>query len=316
MSEKRSDLLQAVLDAPESETPRLVLADWLMQQGDPRGDFISSQCALLGRLSRRRRKDLRRHVAELLEEQGAEWAALAAPVAAKRLSYKQRQTQGGTAWRFRRGFIESLIADADALVSDGAPLWDVEPVIRLEIMGATSESMAELAEQPFLSRVRYLAIRGRIGDHGVDALAASPHLAGLVRLNLNSTGMSDKGAISLARAENLSCTMLALTGNDIGDEGVAALAGSAVLSSVERLYLARNPISDVGVMALAASPHVGQLRKLGINTLEELSDDGAEALASSPNLTHLERIEIDQCDEIGRKGLTSLERRFADVKTG
>ena len=315
MSEMRSDLLQAVLDSPDSETPRLVLADWLMQQGDPRGDFISSQCALTGRLSRRRRKDLQKHVAELLDEQGAEWTALARPLAPQRLGYKQRQAHGGNAWLFRRGFIESLIADADALVADGAPLWDTEPVFRLEIMGAKSKVMAELAEQPFLSRVRYLAIRGKIGDRGVAALAASPHLGNVIRLNLINAGIGDKGAASLAQAASLSsCAMLALSGNDIGDAGLSALAESAVLAPVERLYLARNPISDVGIMALAASPHVGKMRELGLGTLEELSDDGAEALASSPNLTSLERLEIDQCD-LGRKGIASLEHRFADVRT-
>src|SRR4051794_30578620 len=39
-------LLAEVLAAPESDGPRLVLADWLQQSGDPRGEFIAVQCAL------------------------------------------------------------------------------------------------------------------------------------------------------------------------------------------------------------------------------------------------------------------------------
>lgn len=39
-------LLQAVLDDPGDDAPRLVLADWLEERGDPRGEFIRVQVAL------------------------------------------------------------------------------------------------------------------------------------------------------------------------------------------------------------------------------------------------------------------------------
>jgi uncharacterized protein (TIGR02996 family) len=39
--------LQAILDAPADDTPRLVYADWLEEHGQPdRGEFIRVQCAL------------------------------------------------------------------------------------------------------------------------------------------------------------------------------------------------------------------------------------------------------------------------------
>jgi uncharacterized protein (TIGR02996 family) len=37
---------QAILDSPDDDTPRLVYADWLEEQGDPRGEFIRLQCLL------------------------------------------------------------------------------------------------------------------------------------------------------------------------------------------------------------------------------------------------------------------------------
>ena len=174
--------------------------------------------------------------------------------------------------------------------------------------------MQALAEQPFLARVRYLTIDGQIKDRGVAALADSLHLGNLDRLNLLDTGMSDKGAVRLAEAENLSCSMLALSGNEIGDEGVAALADSPVLASVERLYLARNPIGDDGVIALANSPHLGKLRELGLGTLEDLSDEGARALVDSPHLTALDKLEVDCCYDLSSKMLASMNRRFARLK--
>lgn len=33
------ELLQVILEDPENDTPRLIYADWLDDQGDPRGEF-------------------------------------------------------------------------------------------------------------------------------------------------------------------------------------------------------------------------------------------------------------------------------------
>jgi uncharacterized protein (TIGR02996 family) len=38
--------LQAILEAPDDDTPRLIYADWLEEQDDPRGEFIRVQCQL------------------------------------------------------------------------------------------------------------------------------------------------------------------------------------------------------------------------------------------------------------------------------
>jgi uncharacterized protein (TIGR02996 family) len=59
--------LQAILDAPDDETPRLVYADWLEDNGDEaRGRLIRAQCAA-ARLDENdpRRKELEREAADL-----------------------------------------------------------------------------------------------------------------------------------------------------------------------------------------------------------------------------------------------------------
>src|SRR5712664_4048321 len=38
--------LQAIIDNPEDDTPRLRFADWLAERADPRGEFIRTQCRL------------------------------------------------------------------------------------------------------------------------------------------------------------------------------------------------------------------------------------------------------------------------------
>lgn len=44
MSADEQALIAAVAVAPDDDTPRLVLADWLMERGDARGAFIALQC--------------------------------------------------------------------------------------------------------------------------------------------------------------------------------------------------------------------------------------------------------------------------------
>jgi uncharacterized protein (TIGR02996 family) len=38
--------LQAIIESPEDDAPRLVYADWLEERGDPRGEFLRLECRL------------------------------------------------------------------------------------------------------------------------------------------------------------------------------------------------------------------------------------------------------------------------------
>jgi uncharacterized protein (TIGR02996 family) len=40
------DFIQEILASPDDDTPRLIYADWLEEQGDPLGEFIRVQCEL------------------------------------------------------------------------------------------------------------------------------------------------------------------------------------------------------------------------------------------------------------------------------
>ena len=39
-----SDFIAEIVADPDSIQPRLVYADWLSENGDPRGDYIRAQC--------------------------------------------------------------------------------------------------------------------------------------------------------------------------------------------------------------------------------------------------------------------------------
>jgi uncharacterized protein (TIGR02996 family) len=295
------ELLQAVLDAPLDDGPRMVLADWYMQRGDPRGELIVAQCQLTGRgLSPAARKERAERVERVLGEHQSTWAAPAREIASQ--------------WRFRRGFIDKITGTADRVLAGWQALWAVEPVVALELTEVDAGAAARLAGSPLLGRIKHLTIRGEIGDEGAEALAASPLLSGLERLNLKDNDIGDEGAICLARASLKSCRRLALTGNPIGDEGAAALARSADLAGLEALFLSRTAITDTGVAALARSPHLGGLSMLSLGTLDELTDQGARALLESTALRSLRRLEVDVCYEISGKMLGALRKRWPALR--
>jgi uncharacterized protein (TIGR02996 family) len=46
MTDRERELREAIEAAPDDDAPRLILADWLGEQGDPLGELIAVQCAL------------------------------------------------------------------------------------------------------------------------------------------------------------------------------------------------------------------------------------------------------------------------------
>src|SRR5437764_8755275 len=88
--------LASILDAPDDDSPRLIYADWLDEQGDAdRAEFIRVQCTLYAApAGDPRRPAWRSRQAALLAGHQAEW--LGPP---RGLFYL---------WEFRRGFLEEV----------------------------------------------------------------------------------------------------------------------------------------------------------------------------------------------------------------
>jgi uncharacterized protein (TIGR02996 family) len=84
--------LQAILDSPDDDAPRLVLADWLEEQGYPqRAEFIRVQCRLAALdADDPDRMALRERQLELLEAHREEWAFGLKPLAGKARPLFQR----------------------------------------------------------------------------------------------------------------------------------------------------------------------------------------------------------------------------------
>ena len=140
----------------------------------------------------------------------------------------------------------------------------------------------ELARCPLTALTRLTLEFNEMGDEGAEALAASPHLAGLRELFLNRTNLGPLGMKALVSSPNLSqLRTLDVGNNHIGDGGVQALAAFPHLANLTTLLLGTNGISDLSMAALVRSPHLFRLRNLDLSE-NDLTDAGALILAEAP----------------------------------
>jgi uncharacterized protein (TIGR02996 family) len=274
----------------DDDTPRLVYADWLAENGqDDRAEFIRVQIEL-ARLpswdATRVRLRLREQV--LLERHGEAWLAELPKVE-------------GARWEgFRRGIVaEVTFASFEAMRANAhacravAPVeavtvrWPrrreakraVKPIAELRELSLTGmvaheEEVERLADSPQLATLRTLTARGLWADT-LHLLVASPHLAGLKALRLPSNNLGNAGLRALIRAASLtSLEELDLSAQVrherynrdpiIRAAGMGALMGWSGLAGVRSLNLSGNDVSRDGLRALLRSPHAAALKELSL----------------------------------------------------
>jgi uncharacterized protein (TIGR02996 family) len=292
-------LLDAARDAPEDDTPRLALADWLEENGGEadaaRAAFVRLQVEL-ARTSTKdaRRPGLLRRARRLQKEHEASWLGP--------LGEKARTCE------FSRGLVHALVfpyrlysrALTDWLGQEAGAWVEVLRVGTLNPPG-----MARFARFPQLAKsVTDLVVYGKF-DPGVAATLLALPLRRLRKLRLGACGLGETDARTLAAAPLLGqLTALDLSGNGIGDGGAAALAGSPSVAGLTALKLTANGITAAGARALAASPHVANLRHLDLGN-NYLTEEGACALAASPFLANLTSLSL-WFTAVGSEGAAAL----------
>src|SRR5262245_23767263 len=118
-----SAFLRAIHDRPDDDGPRLVYADWLDEQGDPRGEFIRLQCDLaqLGE-DDPRRPGLEWREADLRRAHDRGWRA-------------ELPARPGITWgSYERGFVWSVVAETPlAFLEHATAVLAAAPVQRLRV---------------------------------------------------------------------------------------------------------------------------------------------------------------------------------------
>ena len=170
---------------PEDDTPRLILADWLEEHGDSRGEFIRLQCR--GPPSQERR------AAPSLPAQAGRPAAREAPrVLAGTAVAAEAHTRCNSAevW-FTRLHKAVVPRRLPVRAQDWIEAWGwVEEVNLTDI-----HKSPDVFEKPIARQITALNLsHNDLADAGVEALARSPHLEGLLSLSLYFTQIRPEGA--------------------------------------------------------------------------------------------------------------------------
>jgi uncharacterized protein (TIGR02996 family) len=271
--------LDAVIETPDDDTPRLVYADWLDRRGDPRAEFIRVQIDLERLpLDHSRRDTLERRERELLDKHAREWAEPLHPLVRE--------------WVFRRGFIERVGMSLEVPASFIAELLRLAPIRHIRDTGQFCELDGMVEALPYLRRLTGLEFWGLYGvdNEKVKQLLQSPHLAGLDTLILhhdrNGSFIDDDVLIRWLLPQPDVQTYLPGMEPPPRMPALRELAVNVDGSS-------RGPSAAV-VRAMARSPLLSELRKLDLSH-SRLDIETVEDLGGSPYLSKLEELDLGHC---------------------
>jgi len=303
--------LHAIREAPEDDVPRLVLADWFEDNGDPqRAEFIRTQIRLDGDLSSEERRALESREKELLAANAARWLG---PLAAKpwdttfhrgtarpkiqtgRLLssakvLKQAQEHftpalvtelhaEGTTSRWKGLFKLSLLEDLTGLVLGGCKMSEAD--------------VQTLAASPRLHNLRHLAVCGAASPYrgleriGMTALIESPHLRRLTGLNFCNYPLNHAAVELLTKQTPWpALTSLNLDTTPLHDYTLGLLLKAPWKPQLTDLSVFRSVIHDEAVQWLVRDLAPARPRRLGLGG-NRVADGGAAVIAASEHLSEL-----------------------------
>jgi uncharacterized protein (TIGR02996 family) len=290
-------LEDALAEDPDDLAAHMAYADYLQEQGDPRGEFISVQLALEdeGRPAAERER-LQKRERALLKEHRARFLGRMAPFFRR---------NGESRYRFARGWLDTL--DITFLSVHHARALAHAPETRLlrhlilrdlfcETAGdfppekgipADTSYPAQyvLPQAEFLGNVRVLQV-GELEEtvnlcyYGGETLPAFlARLPRLRELNAHVAGV-DRGEL-LATLEDLpELNTLRLQGFDFGNDGCRELVRSGLLKRLKVLQVRFAYIDDEGAQALARCKDLRNLELLDLS-LNWLTGVGVAALGKT-----------------------------------
>ncbi|MGA3242378.1 MAG: TIGR02996 domain-containing protein [Bryobacteraceae bacterium] len=190
-------LLQAILEFPELDPPRLAYAAWCEEQGDEatkaRGEFIRTQIAIsqtsLEILNSGGAAGLQNRVKALLDTYGNTWAAPISPFVEN--------------YTFVRGFIGLIKLSARSLIDNAAAIFALAPVQHVDLTAVRDVSEDLFAAQQ-LKKLHSLSMDScGLYDFHVRLLADSPCVIRIGWLSLANNHLDLGAAEALAESRNL-----------------------------------------------------------------------------------------------------------------
>ncbi len=304
-------LLAACRARPADDLPRLVLADWLDENGDPdRAEFVRVQVELSHPTAdARRTAELRARQTDLLKSHFRMWLGsltgmlldLQFPPAAregpKPIFPKDQPGERYNRWAFRRGLVSLRLRTHAEWLSDArirawlkSDLHHWLEQVDLTFSGVDDFVKADLPDE----------LHGRIHlTLGIDALGTLHTVARQCRQlalssnytalrSLETDGLSGLFVEQITNAEVSHLIQLTAPCGSEADRAASHIA-SAPFTSLSSLDI--GPISASGLRALIASPYLGNLTELNL-VGSPIGDAGMSALCRSRLAETLRSVEF------------------------
>jgi uncharacterized protein (TIGR02996 family) len=317
----RSTLEDAIAANFDDRAAHAAYADYLHEQGDPRGELIQVQLALEDPgCTGQARKALKEREQDLLGRHERAWLG---PPLAQGLFDKRNGKEGHAFWN--RGWLEEIylwwlgLAEAHALAT--CPV--ARMLQRLEVRyvpwnGAADPedgvpegvdsppSLYPLDRAPFLPQLRWLRV-GEPVDHDEEVYSSTAHADGLVEVVARTRHLEELEVFAprldlagLFKLTNLTRLRHLVLYHGREDHPLHLLADNPSFSALERLRIhpahADQPSSGSflrreEVVALLRSPHFPALRHLHLHA-SDLGDEGCDEIVSSGILGRLETLDL------------------------
>lgn len=266
MAKPSKESFLKMIDAdPDNDEPRLVYADYLMEKSDPRGEFISIQCAM----EKAKAENDKMEViwCKIIEEElwNKYWRKFVQEDVFDFLAGSQRkrlELDDPKPWNFiyRRGFLFGLDLREKNIGDVGVEVF--------------RNSLA------FRNLRKLILSSNKISSLGAELLSNSTVLGNLRELWLDHNSIEATGIKLLAKSETFkNLEIIDLYQNNIGSSGAKAIARSATFGNLKELWINDNNIGKTGVVALANSEMLKKLKELHVES-NNLSETGYEALKS------------------------------------
>lgn len=295
-----TSLREVLESAADDDTARLVYADWLTDQGDPRGEFIHIQCALGRSLRGARGKpvgrsanfdlpvaDLEKRERALLKLHQKKWLEPIRPFI--------------RTWSWRGGFVDGVVADATKFMSGAKVIFASTPLAKVQLTAVKPGQLAALSALAPANRLRELDVSSQRLD--ADGFAELAGFSFLRVLNLHGNHFAELEASQALAA----CRFDALESLDIGeggltDEGLEVLSRTKYFRQLKvlRLGWTRTLTTRAAQIVVAAG---APLEELDFGAVP-VGNDGAKALAAAKSLSNLRWLRLDW--DVSEPGVMAL----------
>ncbi len=330
MTSDHDALLRAICENPREDTPRLVYADWLEENGQPeRAAFI--------------RTDIAMSLRDEWDAERVQWEAGLTPEVLPRkpwfaAAYPNPDPKASYSWHgpilIRRGFrwVAKIWHRTPPMFSTEAPdLFARHPIESLLFFDHHPD-FARLITEPWFPRLTGLGwtdgrCAGRIlrpllnlappglteldlssravNPDGMRALGKSPLFMNLTRLELSGVGPRVIGAMldALAAVRD-SCRLRTLTIDFDSLRQFATALAASLPASLRVLRLPGAWLSSAGIREFVGALATSGLRRLDL-PMNGIGNDGATAIFTSPHLAGLKVLDLSYC-QVGDDALRAL----------